>query len=109
MFVPPFALGGMEGRLFKPLGAYIVSILASLLVPLTVTPVLSWLLPQAQVMHRDKDGLISALKWVAGGVIRFALRWPADSRRGRRRVGVVAALLCAWRATLCPFDEGVGN
>ena len=76
-FMPLFALSGVEGRLFAPLGiAYIVSILASLLVSLTVTPVLSYyLLGSTMSAHAHNDGwMLRVLKWLAGFLIRFSMR-----------------------------------
>jgi HME family heavy-metal exporter len=79
VFLPLFALTGVEGRLFAPLGvAYIVSILASLLVSLTVTPVLSYfLLPQSKATHHEGDGpLLRSLKWGATYLIRLSMAAP---------------------------------
>ncbi len=97
VFVPLFAMSGMEGRLFTPLGvAYIVSILSSLVVSLTVTPVLSYcLLPQARFMQHDQDGpLLRFLKWIAGYAIRISVRhpWPI--------LGAVAAAVVLMHSTV---------
>ena len=111
VFVPLFALGGMEGRLFTPLGvAYIVSILASLVVSLTVTPVLSyWVLPNAKVMGHDKDSFVLRwLKWLQGFAVRFSVRhpWPI---LGTVAVAVAISLFAVTqlgRDFLPPFNEG---
>lgn len=77
VFIPLFALSGIEGRLFVPLGvAYIVSILASLLVSLTVTPVLGSLLltGRSRSGHGDKDSpLLRLLKIAVTPVVRTSL------------------------------------
>jgi HME family heavy-metal exporter len=111
VFVPLFALSGMEGRLFTPLAiAYIVSILASLVVSLTVTPILSyWLLGYSKLMERDGDSFILRfLKLIAGGVIRFSLLVPRAILLVTMAVVALSliVLLRLDRDFLPPFNEG---
>jgi CzcA family heavy metal efflux pump len=78
-FMPLFALSGVEGRLFVPLGlAYIISILASLIVSLTVTPCLSYyLLVRRSNSHGHHEGmLVRILKKLASYLIRISMAIP---------------------------------
>src|SRR5262249_41566471 len=111
VFLPLFALSGLEGRLFSPLGlAYIVSILASLLVSLTVTPVLSYyLLPRAKATHRREDSpLLRGLKWGASHLIRASMARPGVILLAAWiGVGLSAFLLTRLGSDFLPkFDEG---
>jgi len=82
VFVPLLFLQGLEGRFFRPLGiAYIASILASLLVALTVTPAMckymlrgKWLSNREAAKHHD-GFLVRWLKAIYEPTLRLALRW----------------------------------
>uniref|UniRef100_UPI002633C612 efflux RND transporter permease subunit n=1 Tax=Acidovorax sp. TaxID=1872122 RepID=UPI002633C612 len=110
VFLPLFALPGIEGRLFVPLGvAFIVSTLASLLVSVTVTPVLAfYLLPRMKTLDHGDTRLVAWLKARYQGGLQAVLNWP----RAAIAVGGVAFVLSAAAVPLFPttflppFNEG---
>ncbi|MBA2432144.1 MAG: efflux RND transporter permease subunit, partial [Chthoniobacterales bacterium] len=115
VFVPLFALGGIEGRLFAPLGiAYITAIIASFVVSLTITPALcSYLLPRMKLMQEEKDSwFVRKLKtFDERHILRHSLRHP-------NRVIAIAIVLVAGSFALYPlmgkeflpeFNEGTAT
>ena len=77
VFLPLFFLGGVEGRFFRPMGAaYVISLGASLLVAMTVTPVLCFLfLRNAPAIQREREGwLVRILKRSYARALSLALQ-----------------------------------
>jgi CzcA family heavy metal efflux pump len=111
VFMPLFFLSGVEGRLMVPLGfAYVVSLAASLLVAITVTPVLAALvLPRSKIVRQNVEPrFLHAIKGGYRRVLDATLtRW-----KGVTLVSVLAlvaslvALSFAGRAFLPDFNEG---
>jgi CzcA family heavy metal efflux pump len=111
-FVPLFFLNGLEGRMLKPLGvAYLISLFMSLLVAMTVTPLLCKLLLSNEnyLNRREKDSWLAS--WLSKGYKRVLL-WTFGHRRPVILITVallfvaVGLLFTVGRDFLPPFNEG---
>jgi CzcA family heavy metal efflux pump len=97
VFIPVLTLTGVQGALFRPLGlAYILAILASLLVALTVTPALT-LFVLGSRGHRAHES--PALAWLKSRYAGILTR--LEDRPGA--VGLTAGALCLAAAVTLPF------
>ena len=97
VFIPLFFLGGVEGRMLKPLGiAYVVSVFASLLVAVTVSPALSSIL----LRHKTgRSGDSPMIRWLKK-IYRPVLDWAIDHGR---TIMVVSAVLVVMILAVFPF------
>ena len=110
VFLPLFALPGMEGRLFVPLGvAFIVSTLASLLVSVTVTPVMDYyLLPSMRSLDHGDTKLLAWLKRGYQSSLQRVLNTPRPAlvAAGVAVLLAVVAVPFFAKTFLPPFNEG---
>jgi CzcA family heavy metal efflux pump len=96
VFVPVFMLDGLAGAFFRPLAlSYVLAILASLLVALTITPALALLLLPGRLERREP-------RLVAGLKARYRSLLPAFVDRPRTALGALAGLLLVTALT-APF------
>ena len=97
VFIPLFFLGGIEGRMLKPLGiAYVVSVFASLLVAVTVSPALSSILLRH---NAGKSGDSPVIRWLKK-IYRPILDWAIHHGR---TIMIVSAVLVVTILAVFPF------
>jgi CzcA family heavy metal efflux pump len=111
-FIPLFLLSGMEGRLLQPLGvSFIVALLTSLIVAVTVTPVLSSFLlsDQKRLLKQSKGSF--AERWLAKQYQRI-LKGVLKVPKPIVGITIIGFVLAAWtltglgRSFLPEFNEG---
>lgn len=111
-FLPLFFLSGMEGRLLAPLGiAFIVSLFASLIVAITVTPVLcSYLLSDDNMLKKQarESWLVERLQELYGKALQFVMHWKKVLIAFNGALFIVALVLFfqLGRSFLPEFNEG---
>src|SRR5262249_38945091 len=77
VFLPVFFLEGLSGSFFRPLAlAYVLAIVASLRVALTVTPALALMLLTGKTERRRESPLVRVLKASYGAILPQVARWP---------------------------------
>lgn len=112
-FMPLFFLSGLEGRLLAPLGvAFVTSIVASLLVAVTVTPALCLLLLDDRSGKRVRKSAVARfLERVYRPVVRLSVvaSTPITILSIVLAGGSIASLAMAGRGFLPPFNEGALN
>jgi Cu/Ag efflux pump CusA len=111
-FIPLFFLSGMEGRMLKPLGiSFVVSLFVSLIVAMTLTPLLAkMLLSDEKYLERNKKE-----KWLAGKMafhyeksLEWALKYKKPVIYITSLLFVVSVILLSsfGRSFLPDFNEG---
>lgn len=111
VFVPVFFLSGVEGRLLQPLGvAFLVALMASLFVAVTVTPAMClWLLPRSKtVLEGHEPRVVRALKSAYARALGPAMNhpWRVSLPALALLVAALAALPFFGRGFLPDFNEG---
>ena len=111
-FMPLFFLSGMEGRMLKPLGiSYIIALFMSLIVAMTVTPLLCKMIlsDDRYLEKRDKESWIT--RKLTNGYDK-SLRWALDHKKAviistfTLLVAAVAVFFTMGRSFLPDFNEG---
>lgn len=113
VFIPLFALSGIEGKIFTPLAlAFILSMLASMIVAITLTPVLSYyFIPGLKVLDKKDSIIVRSLKHLHQKALGFCFKYYRSVLSVILAGFIIALSLCFGfgKEFLPPFNEGSFN